>query len=349
MDTDSQPMGADSPPRTRQNLDGRLSYKFQRLRERLRGAVASGELQGKLPGERTLARRFHVNAKTLSKALTDLAAEGLLDRSIGRGTYVKGQAPAAQLRRGRWMIIADGDRADSQLVQLFSQASPEGEVVTDVTALRPSFLKQFDAVVDLGTQTPASFIRDLVVRNVPVIAVNCEPETYSVNTVSTDRVTGANFLARDLIIGGHNHIAVVRSLPRGGGVTHAVELAAQRYGTDTVIQVCEKDEVVAAVKAGATAILCDSTDVARQVKSALAAANLRTPDDVSLVAVGCCADDAPCSGHFADTRVIAKSVTDLLRDGAVGHRPTLLWMATRWVDLGTSRSPARTFGGEAAA
>src|SRR6266436_6741410 len=71
-----------------------MSYKFQRLREKLRQAIASGELTGKLPGERTLAKRFHVNAKTLSKALTDLAAEGLLDRSIGRGTYVKGSTDA---------------------------------------------------------------------------------------------------------------------------------------------------------------------------------------------------------------------------------------------------------------
>src|SRR6186713_2615477 len=77
-------------PRPRRTKDG-LSYKFQRLRERLRSAVTAGELSGKLPGERTLAKRFQVNAKTLSKALTDLAAEGLLDRSIGRGTYVKGE------------------------------------------------------------------------------------------------------------------------------------------------------------------------------------------------------------------------------------------------------------------
>src|SRR3982751_6343270 len=72
-----------------------MSYKFQRLREKLRAAIASGELSGKLPGERALAKRFRVNAKTLSKALTDLAAEGLLDRSIGRGTYVRGSAPDA--------------------------------------------------------------------------------------------------------------------------------------------------------------------------------------------------------------------------------------------------------------
>jgi len=83
-----------------------MSYKFQRLREKLRQAVVTGELTGKLPGERALAKRFHVNAKTLSKALTDLAAEGVLDRSIGRGTYVKGSAPAPATT-GRWLILTD--------------------------------------------------------------------------------------------------------------------------------------------------------------------------------------------------------------------------------------------------
>src|SRR3954468_8199603 len=90
----------------------RLSYKFQRLREKLRDAVASGELSGKLPGERTLAKRFNVNAKTLSKALTDLAAEGLLDRSIGRGTFVKGSAPEPA-KAGRWLILCDPGKKDS--------------------------------------------------------------------------------------------------------------------------------------------------------------------------------------------------------------------------------------------
>src|SRR6202167_2540549 len=84
-----------------------LSYKFQRLREKIRQAVAKGELAGKLPGERALAKRFHVNAKTLSKALTDLAAEGLLDRSIGRGTFVKGSAPEPEVQAGPWLFIKD--------------------------------------------------------------------------------------------------------------------------------------------------------------------------------------------------------------------------------------------------
>src|ERR687894_62900 len=104
-----------------------LSYKFQRLREKLRAAVASGELSGKLPGERALAKRFHVNAKTLSKALTDLAAEGVLERSIGRGTYVKGSAPAPAAQR-RWLALCDPQQGDCCLVHYLRRADPDAQV-----------------------------------------------------------------------------------------------------------------------------------------------------------------------------------------------------------------------------
>src|SRR5688500_1506865 len=111
---DTAPVGKPSQESERPS---RLSYKFQRLRERLRAAVASGELSGKLPGERELAKRFRANPKTLSKALTDLAAEGLLDRSIGRGTYVRGSAGGAPERRvGRWLILCEPQQEESNLV-----------------------------------------------------------------------------------------------------------------------------------------------------------------------------------------------------------------------------------------
>jgi hypothetical protein len=347
MDTEGHVTGVDTPRKGRK-ADG-LSYKFQRLRERLRSAVTSGELQGKLPGERTLARRFHVNAKTLSKALTDLAAEGLLDRSIGRGTYVKGQTPIAHARTGRWLIVCDPGRENWTLPRLLTEANPEAQVVTNVIDLRPSFLKQFDGVIDLGQDTPETFLRDLAVRNIPFVTVNREPDVYSVNMVGTDRASGGSFLARDLILGGHTRIAVVRSLPRSA-VPRAVELAAEQYGRGAVIvTTCELPDVVAAVQNGHTAIICDSAEVARDVSAALSAANIRVPDDVSLAAVGCCDDEHPCSGHYVDSRLLAKSVVDMLRDNTHnGHRPTLLWMATRWVDRGTTRPLIRASGGEAA-
>ena len=112
----SDGVGQEGPRRTTASSDDKLSYKFQRLRERLREAIVSGEFCGKLPGERQLAKRFHVNAKTLSKALTDLAAEGLLDRSIGRGTYVKGSAPAPAAQ-GRWLALCEPSGPEPSLAR----------------------------------------------------------------------------------------------------------------------------------------------------------------------------------------------------------------------------------------
>jgi hypothetical protein len=70
------------------SCNGRLSYKFQRLREQLRSAILNGELDGRLPGERELARRYSANAKTINKALCDLSSDGLVVRRIGKGTFV---------------------------------------------------------------------------------------------------------------------------------------------------------------------------------------------------------------------------------------------------------------------
>src|SRR5687768_3015528 len=191
--------------------DVRLSYKFQRLRERLRAAIDSGELCGKLPGERQLARRFRVNAKTLSKALTDLAAEGVLERSIGRGTFVKSAPDPAAAAQGngapvvgeRWLIICDPDQLSATIIRNLCAVNPGAQVISDTSNLRPSFLNQFKAAINFAWATPDEFLRSLVVRNMNVVMVNREPSVFSMNAVVVDRALGASCLARDLMLGGH--------------------------------------------------------------------------------------------------------------------------------------------------
>lgn len=99
---------------------GRLSYKFQRLREDIRRAVTQGEYTGRLPGERTLGRRFGANAKTINKALSDLTAEGLLIRQIGRGTFVASRETASQ--------------ADNRVTHLLADAPAELTAMLEATA-----------------------------------------------------------------------------------------------------------------------------------------------------------------------------------------------------------------------
>ena len=230
-----------------------MSYKFQRLRERLRQAIASGELAGKLPGERALAKRFSVNAKTLSKALTDLAAEGVLDRSIGRGTYVKGSAPPST-SVGRWLVLCDEDGVSSPLISLFRAVNADLQVATETAMMRPSFLNQFSAVIDMSSSTPDTVLRDLVVRNVPLVAVNREPRTYSMHTVLLDTQLGISRIGRAMLLAGHRRLAAVE--PDGRAEVANTLRGAAKLIPDATIEPCSPQAAMAALEGGATAFVC---------------------------------------------------------------------------------------------
>ena len=318
----------------------KLSYKFQRLREKLRQAIASGELHGKLPGERQLARKFRVNAKTLSKALTDLAAEGLLERSIGRGTFVQGRSDAtassgAHAHADRCLIICNSAQLDSPVVRLLAQANPGAQVVHDTTALRPSFLSQFRAVVDFAPDTPAHFLRDLVVRNAAVVLVGREPQTYSMNAVLMDRLLGAAQLARELMLAGHRRFLAVE---RHGStaISDAVRKTAPRCGPDATVDVAYPDEAGVAVEQGAaTALICDSAEAAGEVVESMRKIGVDVPGRASVAAVGCGEGEYPCTGYFVRAEQKVEAIQQVLRDGHA-RRPTTLWLTGTYFDAGTT-------------
>lgn len=309
-----------------------MSYKFQRLREKIRQAVASGELSGKLPGERELARRFHVNAKTLSKALTDLAAEGVLYRGIGRGTFVKSAAPQKNPSDGAWLLVVDR-QVDPALVECLKLHNPQAEVIDDVAALRPSYINQFTAVVDMAAQTPDAFVRDLLVRNVPVVVVGREPHTYSTNTVLLDEALGAAHLARHLLLSGHRRFTAVEARNHTA-VTEAIRRLAPTFGSNVCVDACFPRDIVAAVTAGATACICDSVDSARETLHLLAQADIAVPAQISVAALGCIDGNYPCSGYYVGARKATDAVADLLRHGQIG-RPAALWLTGAFVDRGS--------------
>ena len=310
-----------------------LSYKFQRLRERLRQAIASGELTGKLPGERALAKQFNVNAKTLSKALTDLAAEGLLDRSIGRGTFVKGSAPAGNNDR-RWLVVCDPDQVGWETVQLIRAAHPALEVVTDVSALRPSFLNGFHAAIDLAAHTPEAFVRDLVVRNLPVVVVGKEPRTYSTHAVLFDGALAVSQVGRNLLLAGHRRLGAVE--PKGSTVVAGtLRCSAARYASDATVDACFPQDVPAMVASGVTAFVCQSVEWAQQVGEQLARLGRSVPGEVSLAAIGSTSDAQPFSGYFLHRSEKVNAIVGLLND-TQAYRPTTIWLAGRFVDRGTT-------------
>ena len=328
----------------------RLSYKFQRLRERLREAIETGVLSGKLPGERVLARQFRVNAKTLSKALTDLAAEGLLERTIGRGTFVRGQNGDDKPKSlGRWLLLCRQGAECSALAGALEKINPDSEIRSDLSALRPSFLSAFDAVVDLHGGLPELTLRDLILRSLRVILVDSLPKTYSTHSVLLDRHFCAGMLTRDLVKAGYEHIFVVHE-PGQDEVFEATRGAARRMNpmvrVEAIAIAAVKAAVTAAARAGKapgtdpqTAYLCGSMEIASEVATAFHDAAVKIPADVAVVGVGMDGQGAAyraCSGYVVSAEQVADTIHQLISEVQV-HRPTPLWLVGANVDRGTAK------------
>jgi len=337
VDHTQSPLGELIPDSGSDAIDAsvRLSYKFQRLREKLREAISSGELSGRLPGERKLARKFRVNAKTLSKALTDLAAEGLLDRSIGRGTFVKGSTvPSASAIAEKWLIICDEDQSRSAIVQNLLAANPGAQCSVGMPPQRPSFLNPFKAVVIFCRDIPEAFIRDLVVRNIAVVVADRQPGTYSTHAVLIDRSHGASMVARDLLLDGHRRLAVVEE--RGNTeLATAVHQTARRYAPDATIEPVGVADAHLAIEHGATAIVCDSFDAADALKARLEELRLEIPRQISLAAIGSGNGECCCSGYFVAPDQFSQTVVEILRENCA-KRPATLFLAGQSIDRGTT-------------
>jgi DNA-binding HxlR family transcriptional regulator len=335
----------------------RLSYKFQRLRERLRAAVASGELSGKLPGERQLAKRFRVNAKTLSKALTDLAAEGLLERSIGRGTYVRSSASqsagtesvavvgASSSGRQRWLAVCNPNQEDNPVLAAFCRLNPQTQLVADLADRRPSFLMACDGVAVFNRPDEAS-IRDLLVRGKTVVFVDCEPAVFSTHAMLLDRALGISLLMRDLLLGGHRKIAVVEDGATDAPfaavseeVIKAARLAQARYAEGAIVEPCQLRTLSSLILQGTTAVLCPSAQAACAARPIIEQAGGRVGQTVALAAVGYCdinnpAKEPACTGYFVEAARAAEALTQLL-NGQAGHRPMTMWLTGPRTDRGT--------------
>ncbi len=68
--------------------------RWRRVADQIRAAIGDGSVADRLPAEGVLAERFGVNRHTVRRAITALAADGLVRAERGRGTFVTGSAPS---------------------------------------------------------------------------------------------------------------------------------------------------------------------------------------------------------------------------------------------------------------
>ena len=90
------------------NLDGRNGPLYRELAEAIVSAVRAGVLRAgdKLPPHRVMAARLGVDLTTVTRGYREAQRLGLLQATVGRGTFVRAEAPLVR-QRGRTTALID--------------------------------------------------------------------------------------------------------------------------------------------------------------------------------------------------------------------------------------------------
>lgn len=100
----------------------------------LRDQISQGLFaDGALPGEEALCERFGVSRVTVRRALADLAAQGLVERRHGKGTFVAGNLPLP--RRVPSLSVLDSLRKTAQETEVQVLEVTQAEPPRDVASL----------------------------------------------------------------------------------------------------------------------------------------------------------------------------------------------------------------------
>ncbi|MBI4582390.1 MAG: GntR family transcriptional regulator [Planctomycetes bacterium] len=348
---------------------GELSYKYQRLRERLRTAIKTGELIGKLPGERELARRYAANAKTINKALNDLAMEGLLLRHVGRGTFVAGSGPRpsrpyAGMRRYSWITSTLTDVTDEEslynaarglleghrrhLARLRVELDGSGELPDNTLSLRE--LRRTEGVVIFSAKPSWQLLANLRRGRLTVVLINNYHDAVRLPSVLCDQSHGAFTLCNRFILLGHRAIRLAlqpRSLPAASAAVAGYRAAMNHYGLSP-LPVAEIGPTPnwAGLFTGPdrpTALICVSGELAHRAAGKAAAASLKVPADLSIAALcepgETAAEKASICAYEVESRRVLNWVGELVMDASPVQPPPLVVVPGRLIDRRTTAPP----------
>ncbi|WP_431774307.1 GntR family transcriptional regulator [Streptomyces cucumeris] len=109
--------------------------KYEQIADALRQSIRAGQLQPgeRLPAEDKLAAQYRTSVPTLQRALSELAAEGLIDKRHGVGTFVR--KPRQRVERNNARHQWEKDRARQSEAERQKTGSTEHDTGLEVTDL----------------------------------------------------------------------------------------------------------------------------------------------------------------------------------------------------------------------
>jgi GntR family transcriptional regulator len=116
-----------------------FSPLYRQIKDLMIQALEAGEWRpGQLiPSEQELAARFNVSQGTVRKAVDELAADNLLVRKQGKGTYVASHNDPRALFRFLRLVPMDGDLAPPESVPLDCWRAKAGQEASRMLGIKP--------------------------------------------------------------------------------------------------------------------------------------------------------------------------------------------------------------------
>jgi len=286
--------------------------KHHQIMRILRSRIVRGAYQGKLPGERALARELGTNPKTVQIALVRLESLGIVRRRQRMGTFA---VPPDEQRRGVPIIYArlvlpspdtesdEGDLRGFAFTHAFQGAARTRGIRTvleyadDVDALVAEAVSEARSPGCIGScivsvPVEARHVISLSEARGPVVVADRELEEPMIPSVIFDDHEAGRLLAEHLVRLGHKHIAFIR----GEGVSSRRE--GRLRGMQTF---CKQAGVRLDVVAAADAELPDVLEgilSASPSPTAVVSADSRSAD-VLYEAASACDRDVPADLSLA--------------------------------------------------
>ncbi|WP_418648704.1 GntR family transcriptional regulator [Thauera butanivorans] len=116
-----------------------FSPLYRQIKTLILQALESGEWRPgqAIPSEQELAARFSVSQGTVRKAIDEMAAENLLVRKQGKGTYVASHNDPRALFRFLRLVPMDGDLSQPQSVPLDCWRAKAGQEASRMLGIEP--------------------------------------------------------------------------------------------------------------------------------------------------------------------------------------------------------------------
>lgn len=191
--------------------------------EALRLRVSRLARGSKIPSVRELMKQFRVGQVVVQQAIDALENEGVLQRQLGRGTFVIEGGKAAT--RTVTILRSDypsrrGDEITRQTQRLLGERDFESLVITysdmsmALDLLRSASASDAYIIQPMLPHVPLELLSFLYERS-HVVVVDGVVEGTDIDGVASDWFQGLNLAARHLLEAGHRRIALVSGEPVG--------------------------------------------------------------------------------------------------------------------------------------